>query len=442
MLTGGSVVQDVARELEAELHRVVDAWFPRCLDHEHGGFLCDFDGRWNPAGAQRKMLEFQARQTLAAAWLAMRYPERDDLRTAAMHGFRYLKARMWDPVSGGWFWMLDRTGAVSADGTKHAHGTAYAISACVACYELTGESECLDLARSGFDWLEAHAHDDAHGGYFVFYRRDGRRILSREQAPNPRALLDPVGTPFGCKDANTTSDLLRGLFDLHRVWPEARLWSRCEELLGILRDRLVVAPGLLHTFALPDWTPLPDFVRYAQTIHSASYLLSVSEALAADERAKTVQVARSMIDTMLALAWDGERGGFRYAGAGLGPMRLEGSLLQAPAKSWWAQTEGMRALLFLALQGGDDAKRYASAFGVLWDYVKSYLIDGEHGGWIATGLDTDPDARNQPKATIWKDASHEVGALLACLSLLEARQGSGPRLQGEPPGQCGEGAAP
>jgi len=29
---------------------VIDAWFPRCLDLTHGGFLSDFDRAWRPCG--------------------------------------------------------------------------------------------------------------------------------------------------------------------------------------------------------------------------------------------------------------------------------------------------------------------------------------------------------------------------------------------------------
>ena len=55
------------RELREALDPLLDAWFPRCIDHEYGGFLCDFDYRWKASGPHRKMLEFQARQTRLAA---------------------------------------------------------------------------------------------------------------------------------------------------------------------------------------------------------------------------------------------------------------------------------------------------------------------------------------------------------------------------------------
>ena len=42
---------------------------------------------------------------------------------------------------------------------------------------------------------------------------------------------DAIGTPIGYKDANTTSDLLKAFADLFRVWPDALLRTRLEEML-------------------------------------------------------------------------------------------------------------------------------------------------------------------------------------------------------------------
>jgi mannobiose 2-epimerase len=170
--------------------------------------------------------------------------------------------------------LLDRNGTPLEDGTKHGHGSSYAISACVYCYELTADLACLELAKAAFAWLDEHAHDNVHGGYFVYYQRDGCPILANDQAGINGKLRDAIGTPIGCKDANTTSDLLKAFSDLYLVWPDALLKQRLQELLRIVRDRLVVAPGLMHMYRLPDWTPLPDFVRYGQVVRSASHRLA------------------------------------------------------------------------------------------------------------------------------------------------------------------------
>ena len=99
-------------EFEMELHRLMRIWFPRTIDREHGGFLCNFNYRWKPSGPQLKMLEYQARETLAAARAAAHFSDFKHLREATAHGFQYLKETIWDRNLGGWYRMLDRKSVV------------------------------------------------------------------------------------------------------------------------------------------------------------------------------------------------------------------------------------------------------------------------------------------------------------------------------------------
>lgn len=414
--------ESLAAQMEAALHDTQRAWYPRTLDREHGGFLCDFGERWQPAGPQQKMLEYQARQTLAAARGAAHSPHAAVLREAALHGFRYLKEAMWDHEYGGWYHMLDRGGHPLEAATKHAHASSYAISACVACHDLTGDPDCLALAKSAFAWLEEHAHDGSHGGYFVFYRRDGTLIRSPEELP-AGCSRDPIGTPLGFKDGNTISDLLKALADLYRIWPDALLRTRLEEMQYIVRDRLVVAPGIMHMYTHPDWTPVPDIARYGHTLRVANLLLAGSTALGGAVDPGTARVVKSMVDTMVRIAWDPERGGFHSAGTTFGPADVEGRPVYVRIKAWWPQAEGLKALLAMAQLHPADPAGYRTYFVRLWDYIRTYLNDATHGGWFQAGLDETPEARKAPKAFPWKDCSHETDALLACL---QARDALGP----------------
>lgn len=404
---------------ERELRRLMSVWFPRTVDATCGGFLCDFDHRWRPTGPHCKMLEYQARQTLAAARAGAHLPGSAPLREAAMHGFRYLEERMWDAAHGGWYRALDRQGEPLEGGTKHGHGYAYAISACVACYRLTGDAGCLSLARAAFQWLDAQAHDADCGGYHVFYERDGRPILSADRAPETGQVFDPIGTPIGLKDANTNSDLLKCFAELYAVWPDALLGARLAELLRIVRDRLVVGPGVMHIFAHPDWTPLPELARYGQIIRSATILIAAAQALG-ESAGATTAVAGRMIDRMLEVAWDPRHGGFHLAGSAFGRSYIEDAVVYVPNKRWWVQADGMKALATLARHSRADARRYLDYLARLWRYIEDHLIDARAGGWFATGLDADRAARRWPKATKWKDVSHETEALLDCIANLRA----------------------
>src|SRR5579862_7456509 len=191
----------LAAACETALRRdVLQVWFPRCIDAAHGGFLSDFDYAWRSRGPHQKLLEFQARQTWLAARALQAYPADPALRSATLHGFRYLREVMWDAGPGGWFHLLAREGLPLEAETKHTHGMAYAIHACVAVHEATGDVDALALARDGFEWLDMHAHDDVHGGYYGLLARDGTPIADPRRNPLTPAELDPLGTHVGLKD--------------------------------------------------------------------------------------------------------------------------------------------------------------------------------------------------------------------------------------------------
>ena len=407
----GPTEECVSRQMQAELVSLQRAWFPRSIDRQHGGFLCDFDDRWRPAGPQRKMLEFQARQTLAAARGAIGSTDAPLLREAAVHGFRCLEDIMWDRSNGGWYRMLDRAGTPLEAATKHGHGSSYAISACTACYELTADQACLALAMSAVAWLEEHAHDASHGGYFVFYRRDGTPILTSEALP-PGVDVDPIGTPFGHKDVNTTSDLLKAFADLYRVRPDPLVRTRLEELLSVVRDRLAIPAGTMHMCAQPDWVPLPDVVRYGHVLRASNIMLAASAALNGAVDSTTAAVVKSIVERMLSVAWDPRNGGFHAAGGSFAPTDVDGTKVFVRTKSWWSQAEGLKLLLSMALSYPADPADYRSCFLRQWEYIRTYVIDSRHGGWFQEGIDEAPEASNYPKGFTWKDCSHETDVLL------------------------------
>jgi len=404
----------LAQQLQNALRDLMDAWFPQCIDEKYGGYLCDFDYRWKPSGPQLKLLEFQARTARVAAHVAAQ-PGFECYREAARHGFEYLRDVMWDGKYGGWFRMVDRAGNPLEDSTKHGHGISYAIGACVAYYDLTQDPQALDLAQRAFTWIERVAHDRMHGGYFVFYRQDGTRIISPHQSPNPKAVRDGLGVPIGLKDTNTNADFLEAFADLYQVSPNPQLKERLLEMLHIVRDRTVVPPGAVHMYFQPDWTPVPDFYRYAYAVNTANILARVSRVLDADP--KTSQQIKSMIDTVLRYSWDRSKGGFYYAGSTYGPMYVEDIRVFIEDKFWWPQAEGTRALLRLALLHPDDEMDYFERFRELWSYINKYLIDRKRGGWLWVGRDFFR-FRRKPKATMWKDPSHEGHSLLECIRLL------------------------
>lgn len=239
------------------------------MDLNYGGYLCDFDRTWTSRGPNNKLLEFQARQTLICAEAFRANPGDEGPRDAMLHGFRYLREVMWDADEGGRFHRLDRAGQPLEAHTKHVHGAAYTIEACVAVYEATGDPAALDLAREGFEWLEQCAHDREHGGYFGFIKRDGFAIRHLSECPW-NSKVDTIGTEIGLKDANVHSDLLETFVHLYRVWPDPKVAERLAAALEIVSDKMVVgSTGAMHIFTTPDWRPIPHLARAAYQAQTA-----------------------------------------------------------------------------------------------------------------------------------------------------------------------------
>ena len=418
----------LAAELRGELTDLLAAWYPRTVDREHGGFLSRFDHAWRPEGTQEKMIVTQARHVWTASRAAAFFPDDDRFLPLAAHGFAFLRDVLWDAEHGGFLWLVSREGTPLPDANgriiKQAYGNAFGIYALAAYHEVSGDAEALRLAQRAFRWLDEHAHDPVHGGYFQFMRRNGTALREGYGSTPP-------------KDQNSSIHLLEAFTELYRVWPDPVLRGRLAELLALIRDTQTVAPGHLTLFSAADWSPVSyrdsaaavreahhhlDHVSFGHDVETAYLMLEAAEALglATDT---TLAAGKRMVDHALRNGWDDDAGGFYDAGYYL-PDR-QGITIVRDTKNWWAQAEGLNTLLLMADRFPDDPLRYEERFLKLWEYVHTHLIDHEHGGWYEGGLDGDPENRLRPKAHIWKAAYHDSRALMNVVRRLEQIQREG-----------------
>lgn len=414
----------VAEEMEKALQNtLLQAWYPQAIDRECGGFLTDFNHRMEPDGPADKFLVHQARHVWTTAEAARFYPEEDSLYLSlADHGFTFLRDRMWDEEHGGFFSDVDCEGPVptnsSGEFLKRAYGQSFAIYGLATYYEASGNKEALQLAQDAFRWLDAHAHDPEHGGYFQFISRDGEPYREGYE-----------GTPP--KDQNSTLHLIEAFTELYKVWPDPVLEDRLHELLRIMRDTLVVDRQYLTLFAQADWTPVSyrdsseavreanynlDHVSFGHDIEAAYLMLEASEALGLENDTTTLRTAKSMADHTLRNGWDRGTGGIYDAG--YYPNEEGPITIIEETKNWWAQAEALNTLLLMADRFPEDEMQYYDRFQTQWGYIKENLIDWEHGGWYAGGIDKQPDVKTAPKGHRWKAAYHETRSLMNCIQRL------------------------
>ncbi len=330
---------------------------------------------------------------------------------------------MWDRRLGGWFHLLDRQGEPLEGRTKHAHGMAYAINACVAVHAAIGEVCALELAKEGFNWLEEHAHDRDHGGYFGFLKENGEIIKSPSACPWP-AVRDTVDTPIGLKDANVQSDMLETLTDLYRAWPDPKVEERLHELARIICQRMTNPTGALWYFCLPDWTPVPYITYWGTSFQTVHRLLAIRDLMEPEMASTMTTCVVRLLETALQFGFDAIGGGFVHAGPAIPVRHLQGHDLSVRCKSWWVQTEAVKALWAACVTFGNN-EMYKRHLKAVWHYLKSHMFDDRYGGIYVEGLETLPrwqkmfDARMAPlsyvrKGSTWKDAAHDGWACLYC----------------------------
>jgi mannobiose 2-epimerase len=414
----------LAMRLRASLRdELLAPWYPRAVDRDSGGFLSQFDYRWQPTGAQEKMIVTQARHVWTNARAAQFFPGDSIFLPSAAHGFRFLRDRMWDHEQGGFYWLVSRGGVPKADApgryVKQAYGTAFGIYALAAYYDVSRDGAALRLAQDAFHWLDAHAHDPRYKGYFNYMERDGAPLRAGYHNDPP-------------KDQNSSIHILEAFTELYRVWPDPVLRDRLGEMLLLIRDRIRVDPGYLTLFAQADWTPVSyrdssaaareknhhlDHVSFGHDVETAYLMLEAADALGMGEDATTERLAKQMVDHALRNGWDDAAGGFYDEGYYL--RDRPGITITHDSKNWWAQAEGLNTLLLMADRYPDDPLRYGEKFLKQWTYIDAYLIDHEHGGWYQGGLDKEPDQRTALKGQIWKAAYHDGRALMNVVRRLE-----------------------
>jgi cellobiose epimerase len=418
-----ALANDLTRSFRRDL---LEPWYPRSVDRERGGFLSRFDADWNPVGEQDKMIVSQARHVWTNARASQFFADTTYL-ARARHGFRFLRDMMWDHEHGGFYWLVSREGRPKreAEGriVKQAYGTAFGIYALAGYYDASRDPEALRLAQQAFRWLDVHAHDSVHGGYFNYLERDGAPMRNGFRSDAP-------------KDQNSSIHILEAFAELYPHWPDALLRARLVEMLELVRDRIRVDPGYLTLFHTADWRPVSwrdsseasrradryfhDHVSFGHDVETAYLLLEASHALGLSDDTRTLRAAKQMVDHALHFGWDDARGGFYEAG--FYHKDRPGHTLVDSTKNWWAQAEGLNTLLMMSDLHPRDPMRYGERFTTQWSYIQANLLDRERGGWYAGGLDMQPQMRHADKGHIWKATYHEARSYINVVRRLREKR--------------------
>jgi cellobiose epimerase len=408
--------QKLRRRIEGLLREELKGhWYPHAVNRARGGFHQSMARDWSLAPDPNIFLVYQARMTWTAAAFAAYSPEdRDEFVQYARHGIAFLDSVLRDQESGGFHWVLDREGHVSrSEGDeKHVYGTSFVIYAAGKVFEVTGDALARKVALDAFDWLESHAHDTKHGGYFEATRRDGTPILAWDQDAPMQKRVDRLGVYFGFKSMNSHIHLLEALTELKKIDDRPVVAERLLEVFAIVRDRIAVEPGALNLYLTADWRAIPAHDSFGHDVETAFLLVEAAQAIGKPDDEKTWRVARALVDHALDWGWDDDSGGFYDKGESFAGAAFDRK------KVWWTAAEGLNALLLMHRKYGDRTPRYWNAFLKQWDFIEKHLLDSLHGGWYSETTREGKLLGDGSKANQWKANYHTSRALMNVATML------------------------
>lgn len=422
---------------EILIKELTEHWYPHAVDRQRGGFHQNMARDWALLPDDNVMVVYQARMTWTAAAFA-RYSERhkEEFVGYARHGIEFLDRVLRDPDAGGFHWALDASGRLDLrqGDEKHLYGTAFVIYAGSTVRQLTGDDRALAVARDAFDWLEQHAHDAKHGGYFEALRRDGTPIMTWDQSDSSSRRVDRLGVYHGFKSMNAHIHLLEALTELAKVDARPVVQDRLREVFQVVLKRIAVEPGALNLYLTPDWRAIPAHDSFGHDVETAFLLVEAAHARGTPDDPEAWQMARLLVDHALEWGWDDQHGGFYDKGESFGGPAFD------QKKVWWTQAEGLNALLLLHLKFGTSTSpsttknvdrspgsgsasrlpsRYWHAFLKQWEFIEKHMLDPVHGGWFA---ETTRDGRligDGGKANMWKANYHTARALMNVAAMLD-----------------------
>lgn len=416
----------LANEMEHSIQtELLNKWYPQCVDGIYGGFISTYTYDFKPTGAQDKFIVTQARHTLTTAKASELYPNVSYYIKCSENGFHFLRDVMWDKTYGGFHNLVTRDGKdkSSPQSAKEAYGNAFAIYALATYYHASKDTAALNLAKRAFMWLEKHSHDPKYKGYYQHLKKDGTPVI--------RDAFVPSTSDLGYKDQNSSIHLLEALNELYNVWPDPVVRQRLQEMLFLIRDKIVTSKGYLVLFFTPDWKPISfrdsskevilqhrylDHVSFGHDVETAYLMLEASNTLGLKNDTKTLAVSKRMVDHALQNGWDHSLGGFYDEGYYFKDS-AKISIIK-DSKNWWAQAEGLNTLLLMADLFPNDKMHYYDHFKKQWNYIQTYIIDHTYGDWYEEGLDKEPERKTALKGHIWKAAYHQSRALFNCVRRL------------------------
>ena len=377
-------------------NNILPFWMNKMEDNEEGGFYGQITGEdeLKPEASKGAILNARILWTFSSAYRLLKKPEY--LKTAT-RAKRYLIDRFYDPEYGGIYWELDYKGN-PLDTKKQIYAIGFAIYGLSEYARATSDAEALEYAQRLFEVIEQHSFDPVQNGYLEALTRDWQPIEDMRLSDKDENEK---------KTMNTHLHILEPYTNLYRIWKDERLERQLRNLIDVFITRILdPQTGHLNLFFEEDWTNKYHIVSYGHDIE-ASWLIHEAALVLGDP--KLLKRIEPIIIRIAQAADEGLNpdGSMIYENF-LDKQKIDREL------HWWVQAENVVGHINLYQHFGDTEALDTAAR--CWEFIKTKLIDREHGEWHWSLLPDGTVNRKDDKAGFWKCPYHN-GRM--CMEVIE-----------------------
>lgn len=391
-------LQQYEKEVENELHNILDFWQTKTIDEVNGGFFgkLDNDNKIFKEAPKGSVLNSRILWTFSAAY---NLTQNENYLATAERAFEYLRDHFIDKEFGGVYWTVDYKGN-PLDTKKQIYALAFAVYGLSEFYISSKNEEAKNLAIDLYNAILKYSYDFENGGYIEALTRDWKEIddlrLSDKDANEKKSM-------------NTHLHLLEAFANLYRVWTNEKLEERISELIYIFLSH-IIDPETHHLVLFFDekWNPKSQIVSYGHDIE-ASWL--IEEAANIIGNGPLLRQVKDQSTNLAIAASDGldTDGGLWYE-----YDLAKDDLIKE--KHSWPQAEAMVGFFNAWQITGVDSFLNRSLGS--WNFIRKHILDKKNGEWV-WGIKEDGTVMNEDKVGIWKCPYHNSRACIEMIRRIE-----------------------
>ena len=419
-------IKMLKQEMQDVLEKnILRFWLDKMQDHENGGFYGRIDGQGvlHPEAEKGAILNARILWSFSAAYRVLGNPEYLEAATRAKD---YLIEHFVDKEYGGIYWSVDYKGQ-PLDTKKQFYAIGFAIYGLSEYARATGDREALDYAIELYECVEEHSFDPQYNGYIEACTREWGKIadmrLSDFDANYPKSqnthlhIIEPYTNLYRCLREMQAAESCNYVPVLGSVLPIgvtvpletlARVEGSLRNLIDIFTDK-ILNPETHHLdlFFEMDWTRGAGHLEsYGHDIE-CSWLMHEAALVLGDQK-----VLKKVEKIVREVAKASEKG-----------LRTDGSMIHEANVDtghadddlhWWVQAENVVGWYNIYQYFGDE-DALEKVFRC-WEYIKTQLIDWEHGEWYWSRHPDGSLNKTDDKAGFWKCPYHNSRM---CLEIIE-----------------------